>query len=360
MCVIIVREPNIEIPFDKLSAACKVNGDGFGLSVMDRGKIETIKVFDPKGNDPDIVMRQLEQAKDQNVALHLRFRTAGIKQLDSCHPFETFTKKDHDFEISFMHNGTLTEFTKNGDPLPDSHHFNQEVIRPTLERFAAGMANEDLLKDPTLPLILKAFAQSRSKFVLYDQNGEILIINKDLGKEFDGWWASNDYSFNFNHRETYSGNGYGPHSNVHSPAVWAAANRSGSNSQTGHPYSGSNILPAVGGTGSGTASGSAGTGVKRNDAPFSYDTKTEEGEKVAAVIRHNSRTPDQLTITAPKLRETFTDLTGLANLNMAAYLEDEDVTEMIDMFPEVAATLIMDLVYELYIRDSARSTQAVG
>jgi len=90
MCVIIVRNPGIEIDPEKISSACEVNPHGFGVSIVDRGKLETIKYFNEKGNDAKELLTILDQEKDNLVFAHLRFSTKGAKNQDNCHPFRIF------------------------------------------------------------------------------------------------------------------------------------------------------------------------------------------------------------------------------------------------------------------------------
>src|SRR5438045_8963039 len=99
MCVIIVRQPGVTLPFDKLQTACKVNAHGWGLAVVDRGRIELSHQLTAEGNNPDGVARALEDASDQLALLHLRFVTAGDKSLENCHPFRVLRHSLHGLDV---------------------------------------------------------------------------------------------------------------------------------------------------------------------------------------------------------------------------------------------------------------------
>lgn len=347
MCVIIVKDPGVELPYDKLESACWVNSDGYGISVIDRGKIETKKVFDPKGNDPAAVAKLLEESKDLKTILHLRFRTAGEKAEEACHPFHILTKEQDDLDMLLMHNGTMRTFEKKGSVEPDSYHFVQEIVRPLATRFGAAMTNEEIIEDPLFQRILSDYAGLSNKLVIYDNNGKVLIINKDQGKQYEGWWASNEYSFNRSHR----GNGFGP---TTSSGVWAE----GYQGATSSPY-----RPATTG-----ASNTSGTGASsprvlpasgsNTDAGKSSSVvclPTKEGREVAGVIKANTVTPASSVIHPPAKRETFVEITGLNNLSEAAVLEEDDIKDLVKELPDVATLLIMDLLYQLYLSTNKKA-----
>ena len=168
MCVIIKREPKIIIPDEKLISACHVNSDGWGYSVVDRGKLETKKFHDPKGTKPEDVIKALKDAEDNLLFLHLRFTTAGKTNTDNCHPFEVF--KGDNYEVQFMHNGTLNKFSKGTtDDYSDTYHFTQEILKPLVRAFYE-VDGASVLANPTLKAILDEF-QAASAFALYDNEG---------------------------------------------------------------------------------------------------------------------------------------------------------------------------------------------
>ena len=194
MCVIISRNPGIEIDQQKIESACQVNPHGFGISIVDRGKIETIREYKDSGNCSKRVLKILEDAKDQHVFVHLRFSTKGARNVDNCHPFSLFRGDEN--EHMFMHNGTL--FSYGDDDVSDSREFAEKLLAPLTEAFYASKGDA-LFTDPAYKEIVEKFRNANSVFTLYDAKGNNLILGS--GVQHEGWWSSNDYSFNRYHRE---------------------------------------------------------------------------------------------------------------------------------------------------------------
>jgi hypothetical protein len=324
MCVIIVRDPGIEIPFAKIESACHVNSDGFGIVIADRGKQEIIKEFNPQGNDPARVARLLEQAKDNPLALHLRFATAGEKSSMNCHPFSTLTQADHGLDVQFMHNGTLSAFTDSKSVMSDSYHFNEKVVRPLLIRSAAFLGTELCLTDPFVFEVLDKY-RGASKFVLFDDKGKSLIIGEADGKQFEGWWASNDYSFDRTHREPWEPTHY-------KSSYWRGSSGpygpSSSKAVTVYPPAGSKSSPKE----------------------ESENYEAEALSAVFAALKHDGA--NYVEVEPPQERESFVSHCGLDSLEEVCRLEPDDIAEMVENYPEMTKTLIMDLLYELYLRTS--------
>jgi predicted glutamine amidotransferase len=312
MCVIINRQPNVTIEYEKIQSACKVNPDGFGFAFVEDKSIIIIKEFDPKGNDPEKVARLLEDYKDYAVSLHLRFSTVGEKNADNCHPYVT-CMKDHDgVDVVFMHNGTLSDFKYKDSRMSDSYHFNEEVVRPLFQRIAAFDTPESALNDPLFKTILTKYAGASSVFNILDSEGNILVINEDKGVKKDGWWASNDYSFNRYHRE---------------PAK--------TESKGGWYYNGSYYSREL-------------TYPEPDDEPITKDTTVKH--LPTNVVK---QVPD---VVPPKLRETFVEVAKISSLDEVCKLNDEDIEELIEVYPDYAKLLIQDLILALYQKESDNVT----
>ena len=326
MCVIIHRKPGIDIPFAKLESACHVNADGMGLIAIDRGKLELRKFFEPKGNKPETLAKFLEDAKDLHVYAHLRFRTKGATDKDNVHPFGVLTSKKHGVDLQFMHNGTLSDFGTKTEC--DSKQFAKTILRPLAERFLKSMEPNDLLHDTVFCSILDSYAGNNSVFLLTDNLGNHRIINYDNGKEFDGWWASNDYSFNRYHRSKDDGinYGYGRSTRWERDDNWV-----GGSPQTEKKTTVIS-LPSV----------PAGDTGRPFDDEIPFNTAKEEaGEVITSKV---------ISPTTPQ-RERFTDRAELRNLSDVCQLSSEHIKDLIDEYPEEAYMLIRDLLKELYDRD---------
>lgn len=204
MCVIIDKPEGVIIEPSKIESACITNPHGYGLGVYNKGKLTVKKDLEESGNDPDKVNQLLEKYKDNRVLLHLRFNTVGKTNRVNCHPFSLLTKKKHGISSFLMHNGTIHDFKKDGDA-SDTNRFAREFVSPLFERSLSTIAPEQLLKDPLLMQILTRFIPSTSVITIFDSTGNVITFNGSKGYEDkDGWWASNSYSFNRNHRTPIS------------------------------------------------------------------------------------------------------------------------------------------------------------
>lgn len=337
MCVIIHRSPNITIPFEKLKSACRVNADGMGIVVFDRGKLEMRKIFDPAGNDPEVLQQHLDAAKGLDVYVHLRYRTKGATDMSNVHPFGVLKSKRHGMDVQFMHNGTLTDFGTN--ETCDSKHFAKTFLTPLSEKLLKAVEPEQLLHDETFVTILDKYAGRSSIFLLADNFGNHRIINYNEGKEFDGWWASNEYSFNRTHREPKVMNGYWRN------GVWYGYGKSDQdeNKPQWGKYSNAEeekviSLPPL------PPSTDAGGDTK---PPFNDEVPWKE--EVKEVAKKATVSP-----TLPK-RERFIDVAELTDLADVCQLSRVHIEDLVEEYPEHAVLLILDLLKELYDREEENS-----
>lgn len=329
MCVIIYREPKTVIPFDNLKSACRVNADGMGLLAFDRGKLELRKYFLPKGNDPEILAKFFEDTKGLHVYAHLRYRTRGATDKSNVHPFGVLKAKKHGMDLQFMHNGTMSEFGTTD--VCDSKDFVKKLLTPLTEKLSKAVDPELLIHDPTYKAILEKYAGKGSVFLLADSFGNHQIINYENGKLFDGWWASNEYSFNYYHREpkyytSKDGYDWDPDQKIYTKKKDSPQTETKTVS-----------LPAV--PKSGTV-----TGRPFNDEiPFNTEAVNDKKE----VASKPTVSP-----TLPK-RERFIDVAKVNQLADVCGLSYEQIKDLVDEYPEEAALLIRDLIKELWDVDVA-------
>lgn len=204
MCLIIKRDPGFEIPFDKFKSAIHVNPDGYGLSFPDEnGKLVTIR--NPERPDAEALYRTInEDLIDRDLLIHLRYTTVGKTNLRNAHPFPILEKATDGIDIRMAHNGTLYDYKKlAGEDESDTRAFVKHYVRPLFKRMAKAMPPEQLLSDPFLKQLLEGQLTSSSVLTLIDGNGQSLVCNAEGngGKQEDGWYYSNSYSFDRTHRE---------------------------------------------------------------------------------------------------------------------------------------------------------------
>lgn len=325
MCVIINRDANVEIEFEKLKSACAVNPDGYGLMFADGGNMTIIRECPDKGNNPDEIARLLENYRSIPVSLHLRYTTVGKTTVDNCHPYITCMRDTDGLDVAFMHNGTLGDFRRDKSDMSDSYHFNEEIVRPLFQRFAKFSSPAEVLNDPLFENILEKYCGSSSVFNLMDGAGNILVINKDRGVQYEGWWASNSYSFNRYHRE--------PEKTTKSNSGWYFNGRYYSRDYAYSDW--------------------------QDDEP---DVTKETKPNTVVVIDKPTNVIKEVTdIPQETPRKSFIEYAGLGSLEECCRLSDEDIEEMIETYPEFAKVLIQDLLYELYNRVSEEvSTNSIA
>lgn len=349
MCVIIARAPNVDIDPEKIESACIVNNDGYGFTVINDGKFDTYKNVAP--NKAAELIKRLEDAKDQMVMVHLRFRTDGDISLENCHPFTVTTKDDHGIDIQLMHNGVISDFSGGKDEYSDTYRFNELILKPLFIRSLKAL--EDPSKwasDPTISMIVHKYAGAGNVFTIYDTDGNSLVTNKARGVEHKGWWASNAYSFNSYHRT--------PAKQTSSGGVYA-----------GPPYGGYNAYKDDNDYWNEKDNTPP---YKDNKPPFDVnrqktipkleDKRNQKAlEKAKAAQKESARTVGSMVASAtdtakyivpaiipPESRPTFLELTRLNSLSDLAFMEYEDLEDMVTQHPEVTTILLMDLIFTLY------------
>ena len=374
MCVIIHRQPNVTINPEKIESACKVNPDGYGISIIDRGKMETIKKYNSNGNDSAEVIRLLDEAKGFPMFVHLRYTTKGSKDEDNCHPFEVFS--DGNYKVMLMHNGTLSSM---GDAnRSDTREFAEDYLRPLVRAFYE-VEGEGILVDKHFEKIIEHFRSGGSVFTLYDSNGESLKLGK--GYDHEGWWSSNEYSFNRYHRDptppfrggttsghnsgyTHTGTQFAPIFNAskdeygwYERGIWIThiertashrANRKKIESYLSEKEEPSNVVPLK---------------KEEEKAGETKNMKTEKDQEedflemecsaigqAINVAKNNGASPAEHI--PPAKRLTFAELSDISNLADINILNEEEILEIVERMPFAATLLIMDLLYALYKKDT--------
>ena len=202
MCLIVLRKPNFEIPYEKFEAALITNPDGFGLTYPGEKGLEVFR--SPEEQDPEKLYRLVnEELINEKLMLHLRFTTAGATSLRNAHPFPVLEKNKDGIDLRMAHNGTLGKYKNiaaKGES--DTRAFVREYVRPLFKRLIKGMDPEELMNDPFTKKLLEDQLTPASVLTFLDSEGNSLICNEEGngGKQEDEWYYSNTYSFNKKHR----------------------------------------------------------------------------------------------------------------------------------------------------------------
>ena len=344
MCVIIERNPNVGIDTQKIESACLVNPDGYGLIVIDRDKLEVVKEYPKGGNDPEVILRRLEDAKDQKVLLHLRFNTAGATDDANCHPFTVLSKEHDGYEMQLMHNGTIYDFKDSKSKMSDTYHFTTDFLRPLYQRsFAGGLTHDKLMDVPLCNKIIDQFIGSGNIVTLVDELGQIKIFNRNKGFQHEGWWSSNTYSFNRSHRS----NSYDSKSYSYSTGkVWDSREQKYVNKTS------SVVTPASNAT---TGEGLSEVNfLKQKDGATTNNTNSDS--KTTQTGSQNTGGKDTSNVTSfrgytkevPVERMSIRDILGYEDVTELFELNQSNVETIVQEDPELATLMIMDLIREIY------------
>lgn len=179
MCVIIQLAPNASIKKEHLFNAAANNWHGYGLIIKRGNTLEVVKKFDDKGNDPEEIWDLLEDNKQYDRVLHVRYNTRGTSDIDNTQPFNVM-KVEGGREIWFAHNGTLHSYGGGQNTgKSDTLDFAESVLTGLLEHWSG----EHGLGDYTDPMFMKVI----SKF--WSPNSKGLLFSNDLAplRFGDGW-----------------------------------------------------------------------------------------------------------------------------------------------------------------------------
>lgn len=207
MCIIIQRDPGFVIPRDKFDNCVLNNPDGWGLSVPDgKGMLSTIRSVDGETNGDEVYSLLHDEFKDDKVLLHLRYTTAGETNLRNAHPFPILEEAVDGVDLRMAHNGTIHKYkhpmTSDLSWESDTRNFVRTFVRPLFKRMVAGVGPSELLKDEFIIKLLDDQLTAASVLSFIDGFGNTLNVNGEGngGKQEEGWYYSNVYSFNPKHR----------------------------------------------------------------------------------------------------------------------------------------------------------------
>lgn len=205
MCVIIILAPGASINKDHFFNAVHNNWNGYGVVLKDANNhLQVIKKCDPKGNDPEEIWKIVEDNKDIERYVHVRFSTKGSTDDDNTQPFQVYDSASR--KIWFMHNGTLPSFgSYNKEGKSDTNEFCEKILAPALLRWSGEAGKADYTDPQFHPLIIDKqwSGMSRGLFISSDlpyvrignsgMSGWQEYKHKDETSSGDVWISNNDY-----------------------------------------------------------------------------------------------------------------------------------------------------------------------
>lgn len=154
------------------------NGDGLGIMYASDEGLVVVKGLPAAASG----FREMVQAlpdDDREVALHARWCTHGLIDLDNCHPYQV---SDTTY---MMHNGILSTGNDADPTKSDTWHFAKDYL--------AGLP-DDVLHKASFVEMLGEFI-GNNKFAIMSADGRLTIVNKQMGLTHDGVWYSNTYAW---------------------------------------------------------------------------------------------------------------------------------------------------------------------
>ena len=176
MCLIIHKPPGVAVPEELVRAAVRFNCDGWGAMGFNTAGRMLLR-REEKTNAIDIEMFVAARV-DEELVLHLRYRTRGAADLHNVQPFEVVPG------LFLMHNGEV-DLPRRVVARSDTWHLVTDVLRPLLLR------HPDLALDHAFLGILERSLGVDNRVVLLSrQSRRIDILNAAQGTAFRGLWLS--------------------------------------------------------------------------------------------------------------------------------------------------------------------------
>lgn len=201
MCLLftqVVADRKLKLNDDQLADMYRSNKDGFGVMFAKDGMLHTNKGI---GTVADWIAFY-RKYEDVDAAFHLRMRTHGHIDLTNCHPYDVYgfeEGQEYTVPMALMHNGVLRFNNTKDLSKSDTWHYIRDWLRPLLDDQPKLMFNATFQK-----LIADHIGPS-NKFCVMDNEGNMAVINRQAGTEWNGMWFSNTYAWSADDNILYPG-----------------------------------------------------------------------------------------------------------------------------------------------------------
>jgi predicted glutamine amidotransferase len=166
-----VKKPGNNIPFDFIDEAQRKNRDGYGVSWVEDGAVQTFKTL-----DYEEYKTKLTELEDKLIVVHLRATSAGTTCIDNVHPFTVPTGV-------MFHNGTISGLKSTGTTDSDTNILAQLISKTKFNKVT-----------DIAPLLYAITGTTYNKLVFLNKDNTVSYINKNLGiDDPNGNWYSNNY-----------------------------------------------------------------------------------------------------------------------------------------------------------------------
>ncbi len=179
MCIIIINKEGM-LNKSILDTSKKLHGDGAGLMYSNANNELVVE----KSLDPNQIIKTYKKirkaAPTTPIVLHFRYATDGDIDDENCHPYPV-TKN-----VAVVHNGILTTYKNRNTNMSDTRLFILDILQyiPEKELFTHWM----------IKLLQQAI--DANKLVFMKKDGQIMIVNEDLGhwdEEKKNWFSNSTY-----------------------------------------------------------------------------------------------------------------------------------------------------------------------
>jgi hypothetical protein len=176
MCIAIYKPAGAELGRKRLRKCYNNNPDGAGYMFVDNDdKIVIKKGFFRFDKFWTSYRQDRSKYPESDFVIHFRIRTHGNVDKANCHPHRI------DSRLAVAHNGTIYKVSATGED-SDTIVFVRSVLRNLPEDWEYSSGVNALIENYI----------GKSKLVFMHKNGQVWILNEELGEWDNGCWFSND------------------------------------------------------------------------------------------------------------------------------------------------------------------------
>lgn len=189
MCLIVSRPAEAIFPIEQLEVAHFSNPHGVGFMWPGRSRLQIEKIAVPKNFNQvgDLYENVLKRSAGKPLAIHFRWATHGLKDMENTHPYKILDKKKSGIDLYMMHNGIIPRVGTYDSDFSDTWHYVHDHLLEVLTDYpdliwAAWFQDE----------IGKAIG-ANNKLLFMDNEGKQAFINYKQGHlaKDTGCWLSN-------------------------------------------------------------------------------------------------------------------------------------------------------------------------
>lgn len=194
MCLLHTHHKDTILDKEWIEDFYDINSDGIGVmysEVVDSKAHLVIKKCLPKNYEEAQAFYDAE-IKGRECVVHWRMATHGDVDFDNCHPY-ILLPLDSSCPMAIMHNGVLSNGNYKDKSKSDTWHYMNDFLIPLLDPQVGGDPNL-IFKEPFIEILGDSIGNS-NKFVAMDYLGNVTIVNRHAGVNWNGIWLSNTYAW---------------------------------------------------------------------------------------------------------------------------------------------------------------------